>query len=196
MCSQPLLAQGRVRFVGEPVAFVVAETVNQAKDAAETIAVDYDPLPAVVDVDDALAPGAHAIWDDNPGNEAFTHEIGDAAAVDAALAKAAHVVEHRVCVNRVAGNAMETRGCIAEYDLDEDRYTLARDRPVGPWHSRLHCRADLQHAADQAAGGVRPDGRRLRDQGRVLSRIQPLAVGVPRSSAGRSNGSRTGRKAC
>ena len=124
VCSQPLLAQGRVRFAGEPVAFVVAETLDQAKDAAELIDVDYAPLPAVISVDDALAPGAPAIWSDNPGNEAFTHDRGDAAAVDAAFARAEHIVGHRVCVSRVACNAMETRGCIAEYDFDEDRYTL------------------------------------------------------------------------
>ncbi len=123
-CSQPLLAQGRVRFVGEPVAFIVAETVNQAKDAAELIVAEYDPLRAVVTVDDALAQGAPAVWDDNPDNEAFTHEVGDAAAVEAAFAKAAHVVRHRVCVNRVTANAMETRGCIAEYDSDDDCYVL------------------------------------------------------------------------
>ncbi len=124
VCTQPLLAQGRARFAGEPVAFVVAETVDQAKDAAELIAVDYAPLSVVASVDDALAPGAPAIWDDNPGNEAFTHEIGDAAAVDAAFAGAAQVVRHRVCVNRVTANAMETRGCLAEYDADEDSYVL------------------------------------------------------------------------
>jgi carbon-monoxide dehydrogenase large subunit len=124
VCVQPLLAQGRVRFVGEPVAFVVAETVNQAKDAAELIEVEYATLPAVISVDDALAPGAPAIWADNPGNEAFTHVRGDAAAVDAAFATATHVVKHRVCVNRVACNALETRGCIAFYDPDEDRYEL------------------------------------------------------------------------
>ncbi len=124
VCSQPLMAQGRVRFAGEPVAFVVAETVDQAKDAAESIEVEYAPLPAVISVDDALAPDAPAIWEDNPGNEAFTHERGDAAAVDAAFANAAHIVRHRVCVTRVACNAMETRGCIAEYDAYEDRYTL------------------------------------------------------------------------
>lgn len=124
VCSQPLLAQGRVRFAGEPVAFVVAETVEQARDAAERIAVEYAPLAAAITVDDALAPGAPAIWADNPGNEAFTHEIGDAAAVEAAFTKAAHIVRHRVCVNRVACNAMETRGCIGEYDAFEDRYTL------------------------------------------------------------------------
>ncbi len=124
VCSQPLMAQERVRFAGEPIAFVVAETVDQAKDAAERIEVDYAPLPAVISVDDALAPDAPAIWHDNPGNEAFTHERGDAAAVDAAFAKAAHVIRHRVCVSRVACNALETRGCLAEYDEDEDRYTL------------------------------------------------------------------------
>ena len=121
---QPLLAQGRVRFAGEAVAFIVAETVAQAKDAAELIEVDYDMLPVVISVDDALAPGATAIWEDNPGNEAFTHECGDAAAVDAAIAGAAHVIKHRVMVTRVACNAMETRGCIAHYDSFEDRYEL------------------------------------------------------------------------
>lgn len=121
---QPLLAQNRVRIVGEAIAFIVAETVEQAKDAAELISVDFTPLPAVVTVDDALAPGAPAIWDDNPDNEGFTHQVGDADAVDAAFTKAAHVIKHRVCVNRVTGNPMENRGCLAEYDVYEDRYTI------------------------------------------------------------------------
>ncbi|MPY72088.1 MAG: molybdopterin-dependent oxidoreductase [Alphaproteobacteria bacterium] len=124
VCSAPLLAQGRVRYVGEPVAFVVAETPEQAQDAAELIAVDYAPLPALAHADDALAPGALRLWDANPDNEAFTFEKGDAAATDAAFAGAAHVVKHRVEVTRVACNAIETRGCIAEYDAREDRYTL------------------------------------------------------------------------
>ena len=121
---QPLLAQGRVRMAGQAVAFVVAETVDRAKDAAERIAVDYAPLPALVTADDALAAGAPAIWEDNPGNEAFTHRVGDAAAVDAGFARAAHVVRHRVCVNRVTGNPMEPRGCLARYDEFEDRYAI------------------------------------------------------------------------
>ena len=77
VCPQPLLAQERVRYVGDPVAFVVAETLDQAKDAAELIEVDYEPLPAVVTAAAALAPGAPAVWDENPGNEAFFHEIGE-----------------------------------------------------------------------------------------------------------------------
>jgi len=111
---QPLLAGDRVRFVGQPVAFVVAETLAQAKDAAGLVEIDYDPLPAVVSVEQAIADGAQAVWDDNPGNEAFFHEVGDKAATDAAFAKAAHVVSHRIVINRITANAMEPRGCVAE----------------------------------------------------------------------------------
>jgi carbon-monoxide dehydrogenase large subunit len=120
----PLLAGDRVRFVGQPVAFVVAETLAQAKDAAELIEVDYDPLPAVVTVDQAAAEGAQPVWDDNPGNEAFFHEVGDPAATEAAFAKAAHVVTHRIVINRVTTNSMEPRGCIGEYDPVDDQYTI------------------------------------------------------------------------
>lgn len=124
VCTQPLLAQGRVRYAGEAIAFVVAETVDQAKDAAELIEVEFDALPVVASVDDALAPDAYALWEDNPGNEAYTMEKGDAVATEAALSDAAHVIKHRVCVNRITGNPMENRGCIAYYDSYEDRYTL------------------------------------------------------------------------
>jgi hypothetical protein len=113
-----------VRYVGDPVAFVVAETLNQAKDAAELISVEYEPLPAVVSADVALSPGAPAVWDDNPGNEAFTHAAGNGAAVDAAFARAAHVTRCTVVVNRVSANSMEPRGCLAHYDRGDDRYTI------------------------------------------------------------------------
>ena len=121
---QPLLAQDRVRYVGEAVAFVVARTAYQARVGAEQIVVDYEPLPAVVDADEALASGAPSLWEDNPGNEAYTHRRGDAAAVEAAISKAAYLIRHRVCVTRVAGNPMENRGCIGHYDPHEDRYEL------------------------------------------------------------------------
>ena len=124
VCPQPLLADDRVRYVGDPVAFIVAESVNQAKDAAELIAVEYDALPAVVRAEAALAAGAPAVWDDNPGNEAFFHEVGDRAEVDSAFAKADHVVRHKTIINRVTANSMEPRGCLAEYDRDQDRYTI------------------------------------------------------------------------
>src|SRR5208282_1016117 len=85
VCPQPLLVRDRVRYVGDPVAFVVADTLNEAKDAAELIEVNYEILPAVVTAEAALAPGAPAVHDDNPGNECFFHEAGDKAAVDAAF---------------------------------------------------------------------------------------------------------------
>src|SRR5579864_4481902 len=124
LSPQPLLAQDRVRYVGDPVAFVVAETLAQAKDAAELIQIAYEPLPAVISVDAALAPGAPSVWDDNPGNEAFTHEAGSKPAVDAAFALAAHIVRDTIVVNRVSANSMEPRGCLAQYDPDEERYTI------------------------------------------------------------------------
>src|SRR6266851_488091 len=124
VCPQPLLAQDRVRYVGDPVAFVVAETLGQAKDAAELIEIEYEPLPAVVSAEAALAPGAPSVWDDNPGNEAFTHEAGDRQGVDAAFARAAHIVRDKIVVNRVTANSMEPRGCLAQYDPDDERYTI------------------------------------------------------------------------
>jgi carbon-monoxide dehydrogenase large subunit len=124
VCPQPLLAQDRVRYVGDPVAFVVADTLNQAKDAAELIEVEYEPLPAVIGAEAALAPGAPAVWEQNPGNEAFFHEVGDRAAVDAAFAKADRIVRHTSVINRVTANSMEPRGCLADYDHDQGRYTI------------------------------------------------------------------------
>ena len=124
VCPQPLLARERVRYVGQPVAFIVAETLNQAKDAAELLAVEYERLPAVVSAEAAVAPGAPAVWDDNPGNEAFTYEAGDKQATEAAFARAPAVVRHKIVLNRVTANSMEPRGCLAQYDRDEDRYTI------------------------------------------------------------------------
>ena len=121
---RPLLAQGRVRYVGEAMAFVVAESVNQAKDATELIEVEFRNLPVLANLDAALTGDANALWNENPDNEAFTFERGDLTATEAAFARATHVVRHRVCVNRIAGNALENRGCIGYYDDDEDRYTL------------------------------------------------------------------------
>ncbi|NND49462.1 MAG: xanthine dehydrogenase family protein molybdopterin-binding subunit, partial [Rhizobiales bacterium] len=121
---QPLLAQDRVRFVGQPVAFIVAETVALAKDAAELIEVDYQPLAAVIGVEQASADAAPSVWDDNPGNEAFFHEVGDAAATQAAFDKADHIVSHRIVINRITTNSMEPRGCIGEYDPVDDQYTI------------------------------------------------------------------------
>ena len=123
-CSQPLLARDRVRYIGDNVALVVAETLDQAKDAAELIQVEYEPLPAVVSTALAVKPGAPVVWEKCPDNQAFLHEAGNKAATDAAFAKADHVVRHRMVINRLTTNSMEPRGCLAEYDEREDRYTV------------------------------------------------------------------------
>jgi carbon-monoxide dehydrogenase large subunit len=121
---QPLLARERVRYIGDPVALVVAETLEQAKDAAELIEVDYETLPAVAATEAAIVPGAPAVWDECPDNIAFLHELGDKAAVEQAFASADHVIRHRMVISRLTTNPMEPRGCLAEYDLREDRTTL------------------------------------------------------------------------
>lgn len=106
------LAKGKVRFVGEPIAVIVAETKNQAKDAAEAVLVQIDDLPAKVDV----APGGETIHDTAPDNVAFDWDKGDADAVAAVFDGAAHVVRTRIVDNRVIANSMEPRGCFAEWD--------------------------------------------------------------------------------
>ncbi len=114
----------RVRFVGEPVALVVAATVAEAKDAAELVSVTYEALPAVAQAADALAPDAPLLWDAAPGNLCVAFEAGDAAATDAAFAKAAHVVRLDTQIQRVTGVPMEPRTTIAEYDPASGAYTL------------------------------------------------------------------------
>jgi carbon-monoxide dehydrogenase large subunit len=110
---RPALAHGRVRFVGDPVAFVLAETAVAARDAAEQIVVDYTPLPCVVDAAAALQAGAPALWD--TGNESFRFQRGDSAAVQAALATAVHHVEIDVVNNRLIIAPMETRAAIGRW---------------------------------------------------------------------------------
>jgi aerobic carbon-monoxide dehydrogenase large subunit len=120
----PVLAQGKVRHVGDPVAVVMAESKAQAKDAAELIAVDYKTLPAVVSAEDALKPGAPQLHEQAKGNLCYDWHLGDKAAVDAAFAKAAHVTKIDIVNNRLVPNAMEPRSAIGEYDRATGEYTL------------------------------------------------------------------------
>ena len=121
---RPAVAIDRVRHVGQPVAVVVADTLEQASDAAERVAVDYAPRPAVVSARAAHEPDAPRLYDDCPDNEAFYYEAGNAAAVEAAFAAADHVVEQHMVINRVTANPLEPRGVIGEYDAGSGRYTL------------------------------------------------------------------------
>ncbi len=122
---QPVLVADEVRFVGDRVAFVVAETLSQARDAAEMIEVDYEPLPAVVNLEDAAKDGAPKVWDDCPqGNVGFRLMFGNKEATDAAFAKAKHVVELPLENNRLSPVAMEPRAAIGDYNAAEETYTL------------------------------------------------------------------------
>jgi aerobic carbon-monoxide dehydrogenase large subunit len=121
---RPVLARDRVRAVGDRVAFVVAETLQQARDAAELIEIDYEPLPAAITVEDATRPGAPAVWDEAPDNVAFTLAMGNKDATDAAFAKAKHVVSLKLDNARISANSIEPRAAIGQYHPDSDSYTL------------------------------------------------------------------------
>jgi carbon-monoxide dehydrogenase large subunit len=119
-----ILAIDKVRYVGEGVVLVVAETLAIAKDAAELVEIDYEPLPAVTNTEAAARPGAARLYDDAPSNLFCEAEVGDAAATDAAFAKAAHVVRLETWVQRVTGVPMEARTAIGDFDKQSGRYFL------------------------------------------------------------------------
>jgi len=120
--AYPILAKDVVRHVGDAIAFVVADSLSAAKDAAEAISVDWQPLPHVIGAMAALAAGAPRVWPDRPDNLAFETELGDAVATQAAFARAARTVALTIVNQRLVTNYMDTRGVIAEYD--GQRYTL------------------------------------------------------------------------
>ena len=121
--KHPILAHGKVRHVGDPVVAVIAETLQEAKDAAELVKIDYEPLPAVVDMVKALN-GAAAVHDEAANNLCYDWELGDKAATDAAFAKAAHVTKIDIVNQRLVANAMEPRAAIGSYDSSTEDYTL------------------------------------------------------------------------
>ncbi len=153
-------AMGRVRYVGEPVAFVVAETREKARAAAEAVEVDYNELPAVVDGVDAIKSGAPQLWDGVPNNLCLDFELGDRPGTEKAFAKADHVVSLDIINNRVTAVPIEPRGCLGNYDPASETFTL--------WNSsqNIHVNRDtfatnvlgiekdkLHHAAPDVGGG-------------------------------------------
>jgi carbon-monoxide dehydrogenase large subunit len=122
--NRTALMTDKVRYVGDPVAFVVAETLAQARDAAEAVVVDIDPLPAVTSPEDAAKPGAPQLYDHIPNNVALDYHYGDTEKVEAAFAGAAHVTKLDIVNTRVAVVAMEPRAALASYDKASDRYTI------------------------------------------------------------------------
>ncbi|MGA8944454.1 MAG: xanthine dehydrogenase family protein molybdopterin-binding subunit [Pseudolabrys sp.] len=121
---RPALAGDKVRYVGDPVVCVVAETVAQAKDAAEAVAIDIDPMPVVLTPSDAVKAGAPLVFDAVPNNIALDYHYGDAAKVAEAFAKAKHVTRLETSNQRMVVNAMEPRAAIGEYDTASDKWTL------------------------------------------------------------------------
>ena len=120
----PILPKDEVRHVGDAVAFVVAETVEQARDAAEALVIDWQTLPAVTGVSAAVKEGAPLVWQAHPGNVLFDKPLGDKAKVDAIFAKAHAVAEVRIINQRLVTNYMETRGVVVEYDASRDHITV------------------------------------------------------------------------
>lgn len=124
MGAWPAMAPETVRFVGQAVAVVIADSKNLARDAAEAVVVDYEELPAVADIQAAIKSGAPQLHPEAPGNQVYDWVLGDEGATDAAFAKAANVVKLDVTNNRLAPNAMEPRAAIADYDAAEEHFTL------------------------------------------------------------------------
>jgi aerobic carbon-monoxide dehydrogenase large subunit len=122
--NRTALMSDKVRYVGDPVAFVVAETLAQARDAAEAVVLDIEPLPAVTSAEEAAKPGAPLLYDHIPNNVALDYHYGDTAKVEAAFASAAHVTKLDITNTRVAVVAMEPRAALASYDRKSERYTI------------------------------------------------------------------------
>ncbi|MGE0844941.1 MAG: xanthine dehydrogenase family protein molybdopterin-binding subunit, partial [Flavobacteriaceae bacterium] len=154
--GHPMLAQGKVRYVGDPVVMVVAETYAQARDAAEMVEVNYDVLPAVVETAKTQASGAPQIFDEAPRNTAYEWEIGDKDAVSAAFAKAAHVTRVDIVNNRLVPNAMEPRAAVGDYDSGTGVYTCYTTSQ-NPHVARLVMSAFLNLAAEHKLRVIAPD---------------------------------------
>ena len=156
MGAWPAMAPETVRFVGQAVAVVIAETKNQARDAAEAVIVSYEELPAVASIRAAIAPGAAQLHPEAPGNVVYDWALGDKAAVDDAFAKAANVVSLELTNNRLVPNAMEPRAAIAEYNDAEEHFTL-HTTSQNPHVARLVLSAFYNIAQEHKLRVVAPD---------------------------------------
>ncbi len=179
------LTSDRARYVGDPIAFVVAETLDQARDAAELIDVRYDLLPVVTDTAAAMAPGAPQLWDEVPQNFLFQARIGDQAATDAAFEGAAHVAHVSLVNNRVVQNSMEVRGAIGSYDAGSSRYTLYTSNQnrhmLRDWIANSFLKCDPQSVrvlVDDVGGGFGMKTHPYHEQVLVLYAAKKLGRGV------------------
>lgn len=134
-----VMARGKVHYIGEIVAMVIAETLNIARDAAEAVAIDYEPLPSIAHAVHAVDSGAHRVWPEHASNVAIDAELGDPTVTDAAFRDAAHVAEISTWAHRVTGVHMEPRAAIADYNARSGQLTLYAASGRGP----VHLRSDL-----------------------------------------------------
>jgi carbon-monoxide dehydrogenase large subunit len=154
--AHPALAQGRVRYVGDHVAVVIGETLAQARDAAERVTVDYDPLPAAVDVATAQNAGKAQVHAEAPGNTVYQWHLGDKAAVDAAFGNARHITRIDLVNNRLIPNAIEPRAAIGDYDSGNDSLTLYTTSQ-NPHVARLVLSAFIGLAPEHKLRVIAPD---------------------------------------
>jgi aerobic carbon-monoxide dehydrogenase large subunit len=152
IAPHPVLATGKVRHVGEPVAVVIAETLFAAMDAAERVTIVYDPLPAVAGSAESLMPGAAVVWEEHGANLCVDSETGDREATDRAFARAAYVVRLMTAINRVTGVPMELRAAVGAYDETAAQYTVYTSAGGGVVRQRDDIAAVL---------GVRPEAVRV-----------------------------------
>jgi carbon-monoxide dehydrogenase large subunit len=172
---KPLLAGDKARHVGERIAFVVAEHQAQAREAAELVAVDWEPLPAVVNVEEAVKDGAPRIWEEWTSNVAFPLMMGNKQATDAAFAGAKHVVSLRLENNRLSANALEPRGAIGDYSPADESYTLYTSTQNPHGVRQVLCQAvfkmpetKLRVVAYDVGGGFGMKGDTYPEEGLVL----------------------------
>jgi carbon-monoxide dehydrogenase large subunit len=156
MAPHPALANGKACHVGDPVAVVIAETLAQARDAAEKVKVDYATLPAVADLSSARTKGAPQIHEVAPSNTIYEWHIGDAKGADAAFRTAAHVTKLDIVNNRLAPNAMEPRAALAEYDAGSEQLTLW-NTSQNPHVARLVIAAFVGMAPEHKLRVIAPD---------------------------------------
>jgi carbon-monoxide dehydrogenase large subunit len=154
--GHPALAQGKVRYVGDHVAVIIAETYQQAKDAAEAIDVTYKTLPAVADIASALKKGAPVVHDVAPDNTVFNWHLGDKAATDAAFAKAKHITKLDLINNRLVPNPMEPRAAVGDYDAGTGVFTL-HTTSQNPHVARLVLSAFIGIAPEHKLRVIAPD---------------------------------------
>ena len=154
--AHPALAHGKVRYVGDHVAVVIADTYAQAREAGEKLGVDYETLPAVVDIKTAAAPGQTVIHDAAPDNTVYNWHLGDKAATDAAFARAAHVTKIDLVNNRLIPNPMEPRAAVGDYDSGTDSLTLYTTSQ-NPHVARLVLSAFIGIAPEHKLRVIAPD---------------------------------------